>query len=182
MRKLSNEELNRIGLNEYKNSNKAPIVIVLDNLRSLNNIGSVFRTSDAFRIDKIHLCGITGTPPHREINKTALGSTESVAWEYFTETLDSIEKLRSEGFKICTLEQADESLSLEQFRPEGKTKYAFVFGNEIKGVSDEVVKQADYCIEIPQFGTKHSFNSSGEYSFVRNTVHNTATRKTAPPM
>lgn len=160
MRKLANEELNRLAVNEFKAVKKNPIVIVLDNVRSMNNVGSAFRTGDAFLVEKVILCGITAQPPHREINKTALGATESVAWEHFEKTTDAIEQLKSEGFKVLSVEQADESLSLEKFIPISDEKYAFVFGNEVYGVDQEVVAASHHCIEIPQFGTKHSLNIS----------------------
>lgn len=160
MRKLKNEELNRISIEKYKASDKNPVVLVLDNVRSLNNVGSAFRTSDAFLVEKIYLCGITGTPPHRDIHKTALGATDSVDWEYHKNTLDVISDLKDRGWKILSVEQADESLSLEKFEPENGEKYCFVFGNEVFGVEDKVVKASDTCLEIPQFGTKHSLNIS----------------------
>ena len=159
-RKRLNEELNRLSPEEYKKAEKLPIVVVVDNVRSLNNIGSVFRTSDAFRLEKIYLCGITATPPHREIHKTALGAEESVAWEYFEETIEAIRKLKTEGFTIVTVEQTENSLSLEDYAIEKTRKYAFIFGNEVKGVQQNVVNLSDLCLEIPQFGTKHSFNIS----------------------
>jgi 23S rRNA (guanosine2251-2'-O)-methyltransferase len=160
MRKLANEELNRLAVNEFKEVNKHPIVIVLDNVRSMNNVGSAFRTGDAFLVEKVILCGITAQPPHREINKTALGATESVAWKHFEKTTDAIEQLKAEGFKILSVEQADKSMSLEKFTPEANEKYAFVFGNEVYGVEQGVVDKSDHCLEIPQFGTKHSLNIS----------------------
>ncbi|MCU0446269.1 MAG: RNA methyltransferase [Microscillaceae bacterium] len=158
MRKIANAELGRITVDEFKETNKNPFVIVLDNVRSLNNVGSAFRTGDAFLVEKIYLCGITGTPPHRDIQKTALGATESVAWEYFETTFALIQKLKAEGWQIVVIEQVDESLTLPKFRPDKTQKYAFVFGNEVSGVEDEIVKQANVCVEIPQFGTKHSLN------------------------
>jgi tRNA G18 (ribose-2'-O)-methylase SpoU len=160
MGKIKNEELNRLSIDEYKTSKKVPVVIVLDNIRSLNNIGSVFRTADCFRLNEIHLCGITATPPHREIQKTALGATVSVDWKYFENTKDSINELRETGFKIYSVEQVENSISLENFIPDPKSKYALVFGNEINGVSEEVIELSDASIEIPQYGTKHSFNIS----------------------
>lgn len=160
MRKLANEELNRLAVNEFREVKKNPIVIVLDNVRSMNNVGSAFRTGDAFLVEKVILCGITAQPPHREINKTALGATESVDWKHFEKTTDAIKQLKSEGFKILSVEQADKSLSLEKFIPEHQEKYAFVFGNEVYGVEQEVVAASDHCLEIPQFGTKHSLNIS----------------------
>lgn len=160
MRKLKNEELNRITVDEYKTSEKMPVVIVLDNIRSLNNIGSIFRTSDAFRVMAVHLCGISACPPHREIQKTALGATESVNWKYFSETKDSVAFLKEIGYKVYAVEQVDKSTSLSEFKPKIDDPVAFVFGNEINGVSEEVINQVDDCLEIPQFGTKHSFNVS----------------------
>jgi tRNA G18 (ribose-2'-O)-methylase SpoU len=160
MRKLKNSELDRLSVEAFKEAKKTPIIIVLDNIRSLNNIGSVFRTSDAFLIEKIFLCGITATPPHKDIHKTALGSTETVAWEYAKNTMDVIEKLKSKGIKICSIEQAENAIMLNDFKVKPQTKYALVFGNEVKGVSQEAVNASDYVIEIPQFGTKHSLNIS----------------------
>jgi len=158
MAKIKNEELNRLSIDEFKNSQKVPIVIVLDNIRSLNNIGSVFRTADCFRLKEIHLCGITAKPPHREIQKTALGATESVDWKYFENTKDSIRDLKESGFEVYSVEQVDNSIALESFIPEKKSKYALIFGNEIHGVADDVIELSDHSIEIPQYGTKHSFN------------------------
>lgn len=160
MRKLKNSELDRLSIDDFKDAKKSPIIIVLDNIRSLNNIGSVFRTSDAFLIKKIYLCGITATPPHNDIRKTALGSTETVDWEYAEHTLDVIHQLKAENVKICSIEQAEHATMLNDFKPEPKTTYALVFGNEVKGVQQEVVSESDVVIEIPQFGTKHSLNIS----------------------
>ncbi|MFY0651148.1 MAG: RNA methyltransferase [Cyclobacteriaceae bacterium] len=160
MRKLKNEELNRLSTDEFKTSKKNPVILVLDNVRSLNNVGSAFRTSDAFLIEKIYLCGITGTPPHRDIHKTALGATDSVEWEYAEHTVDVINKLKKEGCKVYSVEQAEDSLFLERFSPEKEEKYCFVFGNEVFGVEQDVVDASDACLEIPQFGTKHSLNIS----------------------
>ncbi|WP_299833850.1 RNA methyltransferase [uncultured Tenacibaculum sp.] len=160
MRKLRNSELGRISVEEFKTATKTPIIVVLDNIRSLNNIGSVFRTSDAFLIEKVYLCGITATPPSKEIHKTALGSTESVSWEYVEDTLTLVEKLKSENVKVLSIEQAENSTMLDEFTPETNQKYAVVFGNEVKGVQQEVVSASDKCIEIPQLGTKHSLNIS----------------------
>lgn len=160
MRKLKNEELNRLSVNEYKNADKTPIAIVLDNIRSLNNIGSVFRTGDGFCIDKIYLCGITATPPNKDIHKTALGATESVDWFYEKETLTAIEKLKTEGYVIVAVEQAEGAVMLQDFKTDPNKKYALVFGHEVKGVAQNVVSASHYCLEIPQFGTKHSFNIS----------------------
>jgi len=160
MRKLKNSELNRPSVKEFKSLIKMPIIIVLDNIRSLNNIGSIFRTGDAFRIEGIHLCGITGTPPHREIQKTALGATESLDWIYFDKTIDSIIFLKEQQYKIIAIEQMDTSIDLRNFTSGLSEKVALVFGNEIKGISDEILNFVDIAIEIPQFGTKHSFNVS----------------------
>ncbi len=160
MRKLKNSELNRLSVEEFKQSNKTPLIIILDNIRSLNNIGSVFRTSDAFLIEKIYLCGITAKPPHKDIHKTALGSTDTVDWEYIEDTLTLVKKLKVEGVKVISLEQAENATMLDSFIPESNTKYAIVFGNEVKGVSQDVVNASDTVIEIPQFGTKHSLNIS----------------------
>lgn len=159
-RKLQNEELKRISTIEYKQAPKLPVIIVLDNVRSQNNVGSVFRTSDAFRIEKIYLCGITSTPENREVHKTALGAEEAVDWEYAKDTLTVINDLKTQGYKIYSVEQAENTTSLENFRIEGNEKYVLVFGNEVKGVQQEVIDLSDGCIEIPQFGTKHSFNIS----------------------
>ena len=160
MRKLKNSELDRLSVDDFKDAQKTPIIIVLDNIRSLNNIGSVFRTSDAFLIEKIYLCGITATPPHNDIRKTALGSTETVDWEYAENTMDVIEKLKANKVQICSIEQAENATMLNDFKPEANTTYALVFGNEVKGVQQEVVDVSDVVIEIPQFGTKHSLNIS----------------------
>ena len=158
MRKLANEELKRKSVSEFRESPKTPFVVVLDNVRSLNNTGSVFRTADAFLIESVLLCGITGTPPHREINKTALGATESVSWKYFSDTAEAVRALREEGYLIVSVEQAEGSVPLADFMPVKGCKYALVFGHEINGVQQEVIGLSDSCIEIPQFGTKHSFN------------------------
>ncbi|WP_458627775.1 RNA methyltransferase [Winogradskyella sp. PC D3.3] len=160
MRKLKNEELDRLDISEFKNAKKTPIIIILDNIRSLNNIGSVFRTSDAFLIEKIYLCGITAQPPHNDIRKTALGSTETVDWVYAEHTIDVIEKLKAETINICSIEQAKNATMLNDFKPQPNEKYAFVFGNEVKGVDQNVVNASDLVIEIPQYGTKHSLNIS----------------------
>ena len=160
MRKLKNSELGRKTVEEFKQTNKTPIIVVLDNIRSLNNVGSVFRTSDAFLIEKIYLCGITATPPNKEIHKTALGATESVDWEYVENTMDLVEKLQADNVKVLSIEQAENSTMLDTFTPETNQKYAVVFGNEVKGVQQEVVSASDICIEIPQLGTKHSLNIS----------------------
>jgi len=160
MRKLKNSELDRLSIDGFKDAKKTPIIIVLDNIRSLNNIGSVFRTSDAFLVEKIYLCGITATPPHKDIHKTALGSTDTVNWEYVENTLDLIEKLKAEGVKVASVEQAEHATMLNDFAPKQETTYALVFGNEVKGVAQDVVNASDVVIEIPQFGTKHSLNIS----------------------
>ena len=160
MRKLTLNELGRQSPEAFKASSKNPIAVVLDNVRSMHNIGSVFRTSDAFAVEIIYLCGITATPPHREIYKTALGAEETVAWEYAPETHLLCKKLKAEGYTVVCVEQADESTALQHFTPIPGKKYALVFGNEVFGVDDEVVSSADICLEIPQFGTKHSFNIS----------------------
>jgi len=160
MRKLKNNELGRISVDEFKTIQKTPLIVVLDNIRSLNNIGSVFRTSDAFLIEKIYLCGICATPPNKDIHKTALGATESVAWEYVEDTLTLVEKLKAENIKVLAIEQAENSTKLNTFYPKKNEKYAIVMGNEVKGVQQEVVNSADLCIEIPQLGTKHSLNIS----------------------
>ncbi len=160
MRKLMNEELDRIGVKEFKESIKIPVMVVMDNIRSQNNIGSVFRTADAFRLEGIYLCGITSTPPHREIHKTALGATESVSWEYFRETFDAIVRLKGNGYTILSVEQVEGAVLLDQLELAPDQKYALVFGHEVRGVDQKVVDMSDHCIEIPQFGTKHSLNIS----------------------
>ncbi|MBQ0770065.1 MAG: RNA methyltransferase [Bizionia sp.] len=160
MRKLKNSELDRLTVTDFKTATKTPLIIILDNIRSLNNIGSVFRTSDAFLIEKVYLCGITATPPHKDIHKTALGSTDTVAWEHVKDTLELVEKLKKENITICSIEQAEHATMLDAFSPEANKKYALVFGNEVKGVAQNVVNASDYIIEIPQFGTKHSLNIS----------------------
>lgn len=158
MKKLKLEELGRISINQFKEAEKLPVTIVLDNVRSLHNVGSAFRTADAFRVEKMYLTGITGTPPHREIHKTALGATESVDWEYHESTREAIAKLKSAGYTILVVEQTTESIPLHQFNPATGEKLCLVFGNEIHGVSEEVLPMADSAIEIPQAGTKHSLN------------------------
>lgn len=160
MKKLRLEELGRISVGEFKEAEKLPVCIVLDNIRSLHNVGSVFRTADAFRLKKIYLTGITGTPPHREIHKTALGATESVDWEYVEKPDQVIAKLKHEGFAIVAVEQTDASTPLHAFTPKPDQKIALVFGNEIHGVSEEVIALTDVALEIPQSGTKHSLNVS----------------------
>ncbi|MBN2274163.1 MAG: RNA methyltransferase [Bacteroidales bacterium] len=158
MRKLANAELNRKSVEEYKKAEKIPVVVVLDNVRSLNNIGSVFRTCDAFLIESLFLCGITATPPHREIHKTALGATDAVNWSYFDKTNDALAQLRSEGYTLCAIEQTEKSIMLHHFRTEPGERYALVFGHEIHGVDQDIVNLCDLSIEIPQLGTKHSIN------------------------
>jgi tRNA G18 (ribose-2'-O)-methylase SpoU len=160
MRKLKNEELNRLSVEESKKQPKAHIILILDNIRSMNNIGSAFRTSDAFLVNEIYLAGITAKPPHRDINKTALGATETVKWQYFDSTTNAVKAAKELGFIIAAVEQADNATYLNDFEPEPDGKYAFVFGNEAFGVEDDIVENADFCIEIPQFGTKHSLNIS----------------------
>lgn len=160
MRKLRMSELNRLTAEEFQEAPKNPIVPVLDNVRSLLNVGSVFRTSDAFRVEELHLCGLTATPPHREMNKTALGATESVSWKHFDETVDSLKELKQKGFTLIAIEQTSGAISLEQFPFEKHGKVALIFGNEVKGVSNEALALCDFAIEIPQFGTKHSLNIS----------------------
>ena len=160
MRKLKNSELKRLSVQDFKDAKKTPLIVVLDNIRSLNNIGSVFRTSDAFLIEKIYLCGITAKPPHKDIQKTALGSTETVDWEYVADTLNLVKKLKTKCINVLSIEQAEESTMLNDFTPKTNKTYAVVFGNEVKGVQQDVVNASDAVIEIPQFGTKHSLNIS----------------------
>jgi 23S rRNA (guanosine2251-2'-O)-methyltransferase len=160
MRKLEMDELNRISVEEFKITPKFPLVVVLDNIRSMNNIGSVFRTSDAFRVEKIVLCGITAKPPHRDIQKTALGADQSVDWSYKESTKEAIEELKINGYTILGIEQTTESIKLETFEIESNKKYALVFGNEAFGLSDDILNHLDSSIEIPQYGTKHSLNIS----------------------
>lgn len=159
-RKLKNNELNRQSVSEFRNSDKTPLLVILDNIRSLNNIGSVFRTCDAFAVEKVFLCGITAKPPHNDINKTALGATDSVNWEYVEDILTLINRLKADGIKVAAIEQAENSLALQDFEVDTNQKYALVFGNEVKGVQQSVVDVSDYCVEIPQLGTKHSLNIS----------------------
>ena len=160
MRKLKLSELNRISVEEFKQTEKTPVTVVLDNVRSLNNIGSVFRSSDAFLIKKIYLCGITATPPHKDIHKTALGSTDSVDWEYAPNTLDLVMELKKKNVIVLGVEQAENTTSLQDFNPESYREYAVIFGHEVNGIDQEVLNTCDAAIEIPQFGTKHSFNIS----------------------
>jgi tRNA G18 (ribose-2'-O)-methylase SpoU len=158
MRKLKTEELGRVGIEDFKNQEKLPLVVILDNVRSMHNIGSIFRTSDGFAIEKIYLCGITAQPPHREIEKTALGATQSVEWIYFEDVCEAINRLKKDGYTIIAIEQAENSTMLNNYQPDKSQKFALIFGNEVNGVSDEAMNKIDTCIEIPQFGTKHSFN------------------------
>ncbi|RAV27959.1 RNA methyltransferase [Sinomicrobium soli] len=160
MRKLRNSELGRLEVNAFKNVEKTPLIIVLDNIRSLNNTGSVFRTADAFRVEKIYLCGITAVPPHKDIHKTALGATESVAWEYVKDTVSLVRQLQEESVTVIAVEQVEGAVMLHDFIPEPGGRYALVFGNEVRGVAQEVVSACDGALEIPQYGTKHSLNIS----------------------
>ena len=159
-RKIRNNELDRKSIDEFKTAEKTPIIIILDNIRSLNNIGSVFRTADAFLIKKIYLCGITAKPPHKDIHKTALGATETVDWEYVEDTLKLVEELKLEKIKVYAVEQAENAMMLQDFVPEKDTVHAIIFGNEVKGVQQKVVSASDAVIEIPQLGSKHSLNIS----------------------
>lgn len=158
MQKLKLEDLNRVSVEEFKEQDKLPVVVILDNVRSMHNVGSVFRTGDGFAIEKLILCGITACPPHREIEKTALGATMSVEWAHFEQTTDAVASLRKDGYRIIAIEQAKNSTMLNTFKPDLQQKYALIFGNEVDGVSEDVMALIDECIEIPQFGTKHSFN------------------------
>lgn len=160
MRKLKITELNRISPDEFKETAKIPLVVILDNIRSLNNIGSVFRTSDAFLVESIYLCGITATPPNPEIHKTALGAEYSVEWKYFEDTVNAVENLREKGYTAYAIEQVENSTMLGELQLDSQKKYAIVMGNEVKGVQQVVVDACDGCIEIPQYGTKHSLNVS----------------------
>lgn len=160
MRKLTNAELERKNVEEFKQADKTPLIVVLDDIRSLHNIGSVFRTADAFLIEKIYLCGITATPPNKEIHKTALGATETVVWEYAKDVLEVIEKLKKENIAVYAVEQVENSVMLNDFQIEEHQKYALVFGNEVKGVAQEAIHASNGVIEIPQLGTKHSLNIS----------------------
>lgn len=160
MRKLKNEELIRKTVSDFKQAEKTPLILILDNIRSLNNIGSVFRTADAFLIEKIYLCGITATPPHKDIHKTALGATENVAWEYVENTLNVVQKLQNEKVSVWAIEQTEKAILLDAFQPKKNIKHAFILGNEVRGVAQEVVNACGQALEIPQFGTKHSLNIS----------------------
>ena len=153
-------ELDRVSEEEFKQQEKFPVIVILDSIRSLNNIGSFFRTADAFNVEKIYLCGITATPPHRDIQKTALGATESVEWEHRTNIIELIEELKKEDVKICSIEQAEKTTFLQDVPNLPKGKYALIFGNEVDGVDQDAIDHSDYIIEIPQFGTKHSLNVS----------------------
>ncbi len=159
-KKLANEALDRISIDAFKTAAKTPIVIVLDNIRSLNNIGSVFRTADAFLVEAVYLCGITAQPPHRDIQKTALGATESVAWKYFENTLEAVQSLKEANYKVVSIEQTENSTMLNEFTPEKSEALAIILGNEVKGVDQTVIDESDLVLEIPQFGTKHSLNIS----------------------
>lgn len=158
MKKRSMEEMDRLSVEEFRNSEKFPYVIILENIRSQNNVGSFFRTADAFRTEKIYLGGYTPAPPHREITKSAIGAELSVAWEKIPDTLESVKKLKGQGYKLVAVEQARDSIPLQNFNPAKGEKYAFIFGNEVSGISEEMMALVDLCVEIPQFGTKHSFN------------------------
>ena len=160
MKKRSMDELNRMNVEEFKQSNKFPVVVVLDNVRSMNNIGSVFRTCDAFLIDELYLCGITAQPPHKDIEKTALGATQSVNWTYFISTQEAVNKLIKDDYAVFAVEQAEQSIMLNEFNPRDYKKLALVFGNEVMGVEQQIIDTCHGCIEIPQFGTKHSLNIS----------------------
>jgi len=158
VKKLINNELGRMSVEEFKVAHKTPVVIVLDNIRSLNNVGSAFRTADAFLLEAVYLCGVTGTPPNPEIHKTALGATESVRWKKFKSTMDAINELKSEGYNICAAEQTENPILLQNIQVNKNQKYALVFGNEVYGVEQEVINCSDNIIEIPQYGSKHSLN------------------------
>ena len=160
MSKLKITEMERLSADDYRTSAKLPLILVLDSIRSMNNIGSIFRSADAFRIEGLILCGITAQPPHPDIHKTALGAEESVPWHYSSSALEAVRELQTKGYTVLALEQAHESLRLDHFVPEPGARYALVLGNEVKGVAEEVVAAADHCLEIPQYGTKHSLNVS----------------------
>ena len=160
MKKLRTIEMQRLSVDEFKQANKLPLIVVLDDVRSMHNVGSVFRTGDAFRIEAVYLCGITSTPPSAEIHKTALGAEDSVNWKYFDTALEAVESLRADGYEVYSVEQAHGSTMLQDFTPIHNKKYAVVMGNEVKGVHQEVIDASDGCLEIPQFGTKHSMNVS----------------------
>ena len=175
-RKISNSELNRMTTEEFLQAGKLPIVIVLDNIRSHSNIGSIFRTADAFLIEAIYLCGITACPPHRDIHKTALGATETVTWKYFENTEDALIKLQSQGYTIFAVEQVEGAISLDQLEVESGMKIALVFGHEINGVGQEAVNLCNFCIEIPQYETKHSLNVAVSAGIVVWQFHLTITK------
>ena len=158
MKKLSMSDLKRISPEEFKSSEKMPVVIILDDVRSAYNVGSIFRTADAFRVLGIYICGISARPPHKDISKTALGATESVEWKYFQDVQEAVKSLKDEGHKIYAIEQVDESISLERFQPDPGSKIAIIFGHEVFGVKEDLFPVVNGCLEIPQFGTKHSFN------------------------
>ena len=179
MRKLLNKELGRKSIEQFHENIKSPFVIVLDNVRSQANVGSVFRTSDAFLAEKICLCGITSTPPHRDIRKTALGATESVNWSYYPSAMEAVRDLREKGYRIIGIEQVEGSLQLQDFVMDVNEKYALVFGNEVHGVDQEVIDNCDQCIEIPQFGTKHSFNIAVSTGIVLWELHRKLTEQKA---
>jgi tRNA G18 (ribose-2'-O)-methylase SpoU len=160
MRKLKNTELNRKSIDDFKKSKKTAAIVILDNIRSIHNVGSIFRTSDSFLIEKIIISGYTATPENDRMKKTALGSSDSVDWEYSDDIIETIKKLKKKDVKIISIEQADESLKIEKFNPVSGTKYAFIFGNEVDGVSDDIINVSDEVVEIPQVGTKHSLNVS----------------------
>jgi tRNA G18 (ribose-2'-O)-methylase SpoU len=160
MRKRSADELDRLSVEAYRQAGKHPVVVLLDDVRSAHNVGSAFRTADAFRVEKLYLCGITGTPPHREITKTALGADESVAWEYAADALAAVQTLKNAGYRVVAVEQAEGSVLLQAFDVSSDGRYCFIFGNEVFGVGDELMAACDACLEIPQFGTKHSLNVS----------------------
>ena len=157
-RKLKTKELKRLNVEEFKEIDKFPIVVVLDSIRSLHNVGSIFRTSDALKIEKVILCGLTACPPHKEIHKTALGATETVSWEYFENVIEAVDSLKEEGYTLIAAEQAEETILLQDLNKKSHSKMAFIFGNEVFGVNQEVISKSDFVLEIPQFGTKHSFN------------------------
>ena len=158
MSKLKLDELKRATVQEFKKQDKLPVAVILDSVRSMHNVGSIFRTSDGFAVEKIYLCGITAQPPHREIEKTALGATQSIDWVYYENIAEAISQLKADGYQVIAIEQASNSVMLNEFEPPADHKYALIFGNEVNGVSEEAMQMIDTCIEIPQFGTKHSFN------------------------
>lgn len=160
MKKLPTSAIERLSVDDFKSAEKIPVIVVLDNVRSQSNIGSVFRTSDAFRIEAIYLCGISATPPSREIHKTALGATESVEWKYFDSSVEAINELKNQEYQIIGIEQAEKSILIQDFEPLPQQKYGLVFGNEVMGIDDSIMEMCDKCLEIPQSGTKHSLNVS----------------------